>query len=314
MVQCVHVFPGATPIPTSPCAWRAALIAASVLAAVRCGGDGGPGPSPMPPPPPPLQASATLAGAGDIAMCGSPGTAATARLLDNISGTVFTAGDNAYPSGRADDFRNCYDPTWGRHKSRTRPSPGNHEYETPGAVPYFEYFGTSAGQSGSGFYTYRAGSWAVYSLNSNVSMGGASAQATWLRDELGSEPAGCSIAYWHHPLFSSGPNGGHPVSRDLWRLLYDAGVDVIINGHDHLYERFAPQDPDGRLDTSRGIRQFTVGTGGADLYAVRRTQTNSERISSEFGVLKLTLETTSYSWEFIATDGRVRDSGTAACH
>jgi acid phosphatase type 7 len=258
--------------------------------------------------------SVTFVGAGDIAVCNSPGTLATARLLDTIPGVVFTTGDNAYPNGSAANYRDCYAPTWGRHRERTRPSPGNHEYESAGAGPYFEYFGDHAGPPGAGFYSYALGNWTAYSLNSNVSMTSASAQVTWLTGQIAANPSTCTIAYWHHPLFSSGPHGAHTPARDLWRALYDAGVDVVLNGHEHLYERFAPQDPNGRPDSTRGIRQFTVGSGGAALYVPATVAANSQLISSEFGVLKLTLNVNAYVWEFIGVDGRVRDFGNATCH
>ena len=205
-----------------------------------------------------------LVGAGDIARCGSAATAATARLLDRLPGSVFTLGDNAYPSGGEQDFSMCYEPTWGRHKARTRPAPGNHDYESAGAAPYFNYFGANAGPSGLGYYRYRLGAWQIYSLNSNIAMGPHSLQAQWLQRELAANPSTCTLAYWHHPLFSSGPHGDNLSTQALWRVLYQADVDVVVSAHDHLYERFAPQDPDGRLDLAGGIRQFTAGTGGAD--------------------------------------------------
>ena len=258
--------------------------------------------------------SATLVGAGDIANCGSPGAEATARLLDHLPGIVFTAGDNAYPSGTARDYRDCYEPTWGRHKARTRPAPGNHEYESPGARPYFDYFGDSAGPSGVGYYTYRLGDWQVYALNSNVSMDPASPQTRWLLGELASSPARCSLAYWHHPLFSSGPHGNNEATRPLWRALYEAGVEIVLGGHDHLYERFAPQDPDGRPDPMRGIRQFIVGTGGAEVVAPARVKPNSDVRWSANGVLQLTLRSDDYAWSFLVETGAVADTGGGACH
>ena len=271
-------------------------------------------PTPTPPPPAPPQ---VFVGAGDIGLCGSAGPALTGRLLDGIGGTVFTLGDNAYFSGTAREYRDCYDPYWGRHKGRTRPVPGNHEYETPGATPYFDYFGSNAGPSGLGYYSFPLGEWHVIALNSNppqVPVSANSAQGAWLRADLAASQSRCTLAYWHHPLFSSGPNGDSPQMRDFWRLLYDAGVDVILAGHDHDYERFAPQDPDGRFDPSRGIRQFVVGTGGAASYNFITVRANSEvRLTPVFGVLKLTLQTDTYQWEFIATSG-VGDSGTGSCH
>jgi len=254
-----------------------------------------------------------LAGAGDIGMCGSSGPDATARLLDGIDGIVFTAGDNAYFQGTVQQFRDCYDPSWGRHKARTRPAPGNHEYETPGAAPYFAYFGSNAGPSGLGYYSFNAGAWRVVSLNSNVAMGLGSPQASWLRDELNAHSGRCSAAIFHHPLFTGGPDGPTPETRDLWRALYEAGVDVVINGHDHLYQRFLPQTPDGAPDAVRGIREFVVGTGGADLSTLSRTLPNLEVSVSTFGVLKLTLQPGGYDWQFLAIDGSIRDSGHDAC-
>ena len=252
-------------------------------------------------------------GAGDIAMCGSTGPEATARLLDDIDGTVFTAGDNAYFQGTAQQFRDCYDPSWGRHRFRTRPAPGNHEYESAGAAPYFAYFGANAGPSGLGYYSFNVGEWHIVSLNSNVSMSTGSAQQAWLRDDLASRNASCVAAIWHHPLFSIGPNGPMPETRELWRTLYEAGADVIINGHDHFYARFARQSPDGVADTSRGIRQFVVGTGGAELVGFTRTAPNVETRLSAFGVLKLTLRPGTYDWQFIAANSSQSDSGSDVC-
>lgn len=265
--------------------------------------------------PGPGGSEAVLVGAGDIAVCGSPGTVATARLLDEIPGTVFTAGDNAYPHGTPENFRDCYEPTWGRHKGRTYPSPGNHEYETPGASPYFAYFGANAGPAGLGYYRYELATWYVYSLNSNVDVGAASPQLQWLRRNLMTEPATCTLAYFHHTLVSSGPHGGQPALRELWRLLHEFGVDVVITAHEHFYERFTPQDPNGMPDLQRGIRQFVVGTGGAQLYGFLRPQPNSEARITEFGVLRLTLRPDSYRWEFLSADGgAVRDAGIGVCH
>jgi len=252
-------------------------------------------------------------GAGDIGWCGSPGVALTGRLLDGIGGTVFAAGDNAYMSGTAQQYRDCYDPGWGRHKGRTRPTPGNHEYETPGAAPYFDYFGANAGPPGQGYYSFTLGNWHAISLNSNIDVGEGSAQGRWLVFDLASNPSKCTIAYWHHPLFSSGQNGDNPAMRAFWRILFSAGVDVVVVGHDHLYERFAPQDPDGRFDPARGIRQFIAGTGGANLYNFVTVRANSEKRISAFGVLKLTLEVDRYDWEFIPVSGE-NDRGSDTCH
>lgn len=252
-------------------------------------------------------------GAGDIAECGSSGTQATAALLDTIGGTIFTTGDNAYPNGTREEFQNCYHPTWGRHKGRTRPSPGNHDYNTPGATPYYEYFGSNAGPAGLGYYSFTVGEWLVVSLNSNISAGAGSAQASWLRQTLTASRAQCTVAYWHHPVFGSGPHGGNPHMREVWRILYELDADVVLTGHEHLYERFAPQDADGVSDATRGIRQFTVGTGGAVLHQFVVAHPNSEVRFSTHGVLKLTLGPTSFSWDFVSVSGPT-DSGFAGCH
>jgi hypothetical protein len=258
-----------------------------------------------------------LVGAGDIANCGGNQLdEATARLLDSIPGIVFTAGDNAYPNGSFEDYAICYGPTWGRHKNRTRPSPGNHEYHTLGAASYYSYFGVLAGDSGVGYYTYQIGSWRIFSLNSNVPMVAGSAQERWLRAQLELLPAPCTIAYWHHPRFSSGEHGSSVASQPLWQALYDAGADVVIAGHDHTYERFAPQTPAGALDSARGIRQFVAGTGGAALYPFLTNAPNSEfRNNTAHGVLKLNLLPGRYTWEFIPTQGGIPlDTGSSDCH
>jgi hypothetical protein len=257
----------------------------------------------------------TLAGAGDIAVCGSGnvGAVGTARLLDQIPGTIFTAGDNAYPMGTAKDYQNCYDPTWGRHRSRTRPSPGNHEYESGGAA-YFDYFGASAGPRGLGYYSYTIGSWRVLSLNSEAPTGPGSPQGEWLRSELAGDRSPCTLAYWHRPLFSSGKIGDNLDMRELWDTLYAAKVDVVINGHDHLYERFAPQDPEGRLDTVQGIREFIVGTGGAPLSGISHVHNNSQALATVWGVAVFSLYERGYDWRFLPSSEDFEDSGSSACH
>jgi hypothetical protein len=240
---------------------------------------------------------------------------ATALLLDQIGGTVFTAGDNVYDGPTLAKFNDCYGPTWGRHLARTRPSPGNHDYDPPGPGGYFAYFGEAAGEDGLGYYSYDIATWHVISLNSMAAMSPGSSQYLWLQSDLSSHSARCTAAYFHHPLFSSSQNGPTPGVRDLWRLLYDNGVDVVINGNDHVYERFAPQDPSGKADAVRGIRQFTVGTGGAELYGFGTPAPNSEVRGSVHGVLKLYLQASSYAWEFVPVAGQsFRDGGTGTCH
>lgn len=259
------------------------------------------------------EAPAVLVGAGDIAGCSSSGDEATAALLDTIPGTVFTLGDNAYSSGTAQQFAECYHPSWGRHRERTRPVPGNHDYGTPGAAPYFDYFGANAGEPGKGYYSYDLGDWHVVALNSQIEIEAGSEQLAWLAADLAANPAACTVAYWHHPRFSSGPHGNDSDMRDLWQMLDEAGVDLALTGHDHDYERFAPQDADGNADAD-GIRQFVVGTGGADLRPFDSAEPNSERrIADTAGVLKLELYEDAYRWTFIATDGTVRDEGEGTC-
>lgn len=259
---------------------------------------------------------AVLVGAGDIGRCDLPGAAQTGRLLDRIAGTVFTAGDHAYPNGTRGQFAACYDPAWGRHKARTRPTPGNHDYRVPGAASYFDYFGTRAGERGRGWYAYDLGGWRVYALNSNVAEGIGSEQEAWLRADLAAHPTRCALAYWHHARFSSGPHGTSTRTAAHYQALYDAGAELVVVGHDHTYERFAPQAPDGRADAGRGLREFVVGTGGGPLYDFRTPQPNSEfRYNAGYGVLKLTLYPRGYAWQFLGGNGgRVLDSGTGACH
>jgi calcineurin-like phosphoesterase family protein len=254
--------------------------------------------------------------AGDIGDCGTPGAERTGRLIDGIPGTVVALGDNAYPSGNHLEYGRCYHPFWGRHVDRTRPVPGNHDYETAGAIPYYLYFGENAGPQGLGYYSYTRAGWLILALNSEIDMGENSSQLIWLRGELAASPARCVMAYWHRPPFSSGPNGNNVDTRTLWRTLYNAGADVVFAGHEHWYEKFAPQNADGAPDFSRGMREFVVGTGGGTLTPVgARAAPNSEVRGSDWGVLKVTLRVSSYEWEFIpAAGGSFRDSGSTPCH
>lgn len=263
---------------------------------------------------PPLagQASAaTLVGAGDIAVCGSSRDEATARLIRGMSGTVITLGDNAYPDGSRAQFNRCYDPSWGRFRNRTRPSPGNHDYHVDGAAGYFGYFGNRAGPGSRGYYAYNRGAWRIYSLNSELLT---SRQLAWLEADLAANPSRCSMAYWHHPRFSSGHHGNDPAVRVFWRRLYRAGVELVVNGHDHDYERFAPLRPNGARHW-KGIRQFVVGTGGTGLRPFERIQPHSvARQARVHGVLKLVLNDGRYRWRFISVDGSWSDAGSATCH
>ena len=264
----------------------------------------------------PQPASVVLVGAGDIASCSGTADEATAALLDGIAGTVFTAGDNAYENGSVSDYANCYGPGWGRHKSRTRPALGNHEYNTAGAAGYFGYFGATVGDAAGGYYSYDLGAWHIIVLNSNILMSAGSAQESWLRTDLAAHTAKCTLAIWHHPRFSSGHHGSSTASQPLWQALYEAGADVVVVGHDHTYERFAPQKPDGQIDAARGIREFVVGTGGADLYQFEHPAPNSQmQNNTTHGVLKLTLYGDHYDWKFIPVTGSsFTDAGTGTCH
>lgn len=258
--------------------------------------------------------STVLLAAGDVGVCGSRPALETGLMLDSLGGTILAVGDLAYRHGSTEDFATCYDPVWGRHKARTRPATGNHEYESAGAQPYFDYFGSQAGPAGLGYYSFRAGDWLVLSLNSNLPIGSATAQGQWIRSELTADGPRCSLAYFHHPLYSSGPNGDNARLAGLWQMLYERGVDVIVSAHEHLYERYAPMSPDGQRDDARGIRQFIVGTGGAGLYTVMRAHPQSEVQLVAHGLLKLTLAAQGYSWEFLQVGGARADSGVGVCH
>ena len=265
--------------------------------------------------------TATMVGAGDIAGCSERGdSSATARLLGNIGGSVYTLGDNVQGQGDANEFRNCYDPTWGKHKKRTKPAVGNHEYHTAGAEPYYDYFGARAGARGEGYYSYDLKSWHVVVLNSNCGQVGGcesdSPQGRWLRNDLAENPARCTVAYFHHPLQATGLNTPSPQVRPLWDMLHDRRADVILSGHAHRYERHAPMTPGGAR-SENGIRQFVVGTGGADggteIYKDQTPNLQRVKVGTP-GVLKLSLRADSYGWRFVPIAGKFTDSGTDTCH
>ena len=292
---------------------------------LACGGKGGPSnpASPSPnssltpaPIPQPIQPPVLFSGAGDIASCSTMAqNERVSKLLDGLEGLVFTTGDNAYDKGTPEEFAKCYEPTWGRHRARTRPSPGNHDYYTPGALGYFQYFGENAGPAGVGYYSFDHGAWKILSLNSNVAAGPGSAQYNWVAEELKNNTAKCTLAYWHHPVFSSGYEGNMKNMRSIWELLYDNNAEIALVGHSHNYERFAPQDINGQPRPGRGIREFVVGTGGNHFTGLESMKANSEVFNNDSaGILKLTLSATDYSWEFIPAAGAsFRDSGSDAC-
>jgi len=270
----------------------------------------------------------TLVGAGDIAGCSSlTGAEATARLIESIPGTVFAAGDLAYEPGTYEEFKHCYQPTWGKFKDRTRPAPGNHEYVSADsrATGYFQYWGKQAGDPAKGYYSYDLGAWHIIVLNTNCGakqLGGCSKgspEEEWLRADLAAHVKACVLAYGHHALFSSGllsKHARHPELEPFWADLYAAHADVMIAAHEHSYERFTPQNPRGTTDPENGIREFVVGTGGRSHTLLGAAQPNSEvRNDDTYGVVKLTLSPQKYTWEFIPEPGKTfRDSGEGTCH
>jgi hypothetical protein len=273
-----------------------------------------------------------LAAAGDIACDpGNPffrrgrGTSfacrqrRTARIIGRIDpDAVLTLGDNQYDHGRRRAFRRSYHRSWGAFRDITHPSPGNHDYETRRARGYFGYFGDRAGPGKRGYYSFDLGTWHVVSLNSNCwatrGCDEGDPQYEWLEQDLQADPAGCTLAYWHHPRWSSGPHGNSSLMGDVMRLLDAANADVVLAGHDHLYERFTPLEPNGTANPVDGIRTFVVGTGGAELYSVRERHPSSEVRRRLFGVLELTLRDGSYEWRFRTVGDGVRDQGTDTCH
>jgi acid phosphatase type 7 len=297
------------------------LFALAALS-VACGGTRSNPGGPSVGPPPLVPQTVILVGAGDIGDC-SPladsGVHArdTGKLLEAIApDAIFTAGDNAYPLGSTDDFRNCYEPAWGRFKSKTYPVPGNHDYIQPGALPYFQYFGDRTGPEGfrAGYYSYNLGNWHILALNSLIS---AAEQIPWVRQDLDEHRTRCTLAYWHYPVFTSGPSNGtadQRVMRDIWRVLFEQGVDVVVNGHDHLYERFLPQDGDGRPNPTLGMTEFVVGTGGAPMYQFGVTALNSAFRLQAYGVLKLTLRQEDYDSLFVPVTGAPTDAYHGTCH
>lgn len=270
-----------------------------------------------------LQRVFTLIGAGDITYCANPeGAEIVARLLDALRpDAIFTAGDNSNDEGTSEQFHACFDPSWGRHKALIHPAPGNHDYLEPGAAGYYAYFGAAAGVPGEGYYSYDLGAWHIIALNSVCwevgGCGAGSPQLAWLQADLAAHPGGCTLAYWHHPLYSSGKHGANPMVQSLWQALLDAGAEIVVNGHDHHYERFAPQDANGNLDRGGGIRQYIVGTGGAGwrIPPAGRAANSEALLSGVYGVLHLTLYPGGYAWQFIPEPGSpVIDFGSGACH
>jgi hypothetical protein len=255
----------------------------------------------------------TLLGAGDIGQCGSPAVAQTARLVAGLQGDILLAGDIAYFQGTAENFRDCFNPLWGQFRSRWHPVPGNHEYESRGAAPYFAYFQEAAGPPGRGYYSFTAGDWLILMLDSNIAATRGSPQWGFARAALEEQRTPCTMAVWHHPRFSSGPNGSHTFMTDMWALLESHDTEIVFSAHDHLYERFARMLSDGTADPVNGIRQITAGTGGAELYNFVRARQNSEERIMKFGVVRFTLRPAQVDWEFLGIDGSVSDPGLDTC-
>ena len=282
-----------------------------------------------------LAGASVLTGVGDIAGCDGGGDDKTAMLVDSIlkadsvakvTDAVFTLGDNAYQEGTARQFTNCFGSTWGNPKrgimNKLHPTPGNHDYLSRAANPYFAYFGEKAGAAGAGYYSYEVGTWHVVVLNSETvvlsefSDLDRKAQEDWLKKDLKDKPKPCTVAYWHEPRFSSGWHGSDARFQPIWQILYDANVDLVLNGHDHDYERFLPQTPAGLSDTLRGIPEIVVGTGGEKLrgFGGKKIRNSDYRLEGRFGVLVLTLGGGEYRSAWIETNGRVWDPSGGKCH
>ena len=244
----------------------------------------------------------------------------TAKLLGTIEpDAVLTLGDHQYPSGSLADFQRAYANTWGAYRDITFPVPGNHEYGTPGAQGYFAYFGTRAGESDKGYYSYDLGAWHLVALNSEChkigGCGRSDTQATWLKQDLADHPRKCVLAYWHRPRFSSGAHGNSLDQDALWRILAAARADVVLSAHDHDYERYVPMDASGDADPAKGVTQMVVGTGGASHYTFHSPDpTSAVRIAGRNGVMRLQLFPEAFAWQFLeAPDGEILDSGNTKC-
>jgi hypothetical protein len=292
------------------------LALTASIAAAACGDGPGEPSGPLPP--------ETVLAAGNIATCGTTNDEATAALLDTLAGTIFTLGDNVFPDGSPEAYVDCYEPSWGRHKARTYAALGNHEYRSGTAAPSFNYFGDRAGPRDRGYYSLDVGNWHIVVLNVNdatVNQANpfpGSAQDQWLQADLAANTKACTLALWHNPRFFSSNTIGWTSSEyvlELWQRLYDAGVDVVLNGHQHHYERFPPMSPTGSVDEQRGIRAFNVGTGGESTEPMIAIAQHSAVRSDAFGILKLTLENGGYRWQFVpAVAGQFTDEGVGSCH
>lgn len=276
-------------------------------------------PSPTQAPlPTPIPGPVDIVAVGDIADCASQGDEMTAALVQGLDGTVLALGDNVYESGTAKEFEECYDLSWGQFLDRTRAVPGNHDYRVPDAAAMFSYMGDAAGPTHAGYYSFDLGAWHLIALNSNCAQidcrpGGP--EVTWLEADLADHRSECTMAFWHHPRFTSGDHGDDHRMGAIWRTLVAAGADVVLVGHDHEYERFAPLDADGHPNPT-GTREFVIGTGGRSLSRFITVHEGSEvRDATTYGVLTMVLSATAYEWEFLPVEGGTfHDSGSGACH
>jgi hypothetical protein len=264
------------------------------------------------------RADAVVLAAGDFGDCSAEarqGPYRTANVLAGQAATILALGDLAYDGGTPAEFADCYDPTWGRFEDRSRPVPGNHEYRTPGASGYFGYWGSRAGPSSKGYYSFDLGDWHVVAINSELNIGATSPQVAWLKGDLVASTKRCKLAFLHRPRWSSGSHGSSAALSAVYKVLYDNRVTLLFAGHDHDYERFAPLNPSGAVETGRGVREFVVGTGGAPLRGFATIRGGSQaRNASSKGVLKLTLGATGYAWEFLPVAGATYgDTGRGTC-
>ncbi len=298
--------------------WTSLWWTAAGMSLLACGGTDG-----TPLEPPLAFGPQVILTAGNIATCGSTNDEATATLLDHLEGTIFTLGDNAFPNGSAEAYGGCYQPSWGRHRHRTYAVLGNHEYASGTAAASFDYFGERAGPRGLGYYSLDLGNWHIIVLNlHDYSVGDelpfeGSAQDRWLEADLAASSKTCTLAMWHAPRFFSSNTQNYTSNAyvtAVWNRLYAAGVDVVLNGHQHQYERFPPLTPTGIRDDSRGIRQFNAGTGGESSEMPIAFAQHSEVLTDAYGVLKLTLDDGRYTWEFVPVVPGFTDSGSGTCH
>lgn len=319
---------------TSPATYGGLAASAHTFAVRAIDGAGNADPSPAtrswtvtappPPPPPPAGSDPTMLLVGDQHACDGSGIGPVASLMASLDpdgvDPIASLGDASGDEGTASEYTNCFDPWWGQFKSRVRPAIGNHDWTTKNADGYFGYWGAAAGPVNEGWYSYDVGTWHVVVLSSYCGeVGGCglgSPQVAWLKQDLAAHPAQCTLAYWHHPYFTSSPQPGTSGNTSgFWTTLYHYGADVVVNAHVREYERFAPQDPSGNADPANGMREFVVGTGGGDLIGYSSRATNSEAIEdTAWGVLELTLHPGTYDWRFVSTDGTYGDAGSGACH